>query len=99
MQLSCARLPTSRRWRNHTVARATTTQRGPPVAMQYYTYPLAYAPGKVALALAEKGITPAKQQVVDLMNGQSLNPEFMRLNPAGTVPVLVDGSTTLRDSK
>lgn len=67
--------------------------------MQYYTYPLAYAPGKVALALAEKHITPAKQHVVDLFNGQSLNPAFLKLNPAGTVPVLVDGSTTLKDSK
>jgi len=63
-----------------------------------YTYPLAYAPGKTVLALAEKGVafTP---QTIDLFNGQSLSPEYLKLNPHGTVPTLKDGDTLVPESK
>lgn len=35
---------------------------------------------------------------VDLRNGEHLNPEFLALNPAGKVPVLVDGNVVVTES-
>lgn len=35
---------------------------------------------------------------VDLMQGEHLQPEFLAINPAGKVPVLVDGSLVLTES-
>ena len=35
---------------------------------------------------------------VDLMQGEHLQPEFLALNPAGKVPVLVDGSLVVTES-
>ncbi len=39
---------------------------------------------KARLALAEKGVS-YKKTYIDLFNGQSLQPFFMKLNPASTV--------------
>lgn len=39
-------------------------------------------------ALEERGI-PYVSKRVDLFNGESLLPQFLVINPAGTVPVLV----------
>ena len=36
---------------------------------------------------------------VDLFGGEAQTPEFLKLNPLGEVPVLVDGNTILRDSQ
>ncbi|GAB3486203.1 glutathione S-transferase family protein [Marinomonas epiphytica] len=36
--------------------------------------------------------------LVDLVNGEHKQPEFLALNPLGEVPVLVDGDLVLRDS-
>ncbi|WIA34352.1 hypothetical protein OEZ86_012689 [Tetradesmus obliquus] len=63
-----------------------------------YTYPLAYNPFKAALVLAEKNISYTSKYV-DLFNGQSLSPEYLAVNPAGTVPALKDGDKTIEDSK
>jgi glutathione S-transferase len=62
-----------------------------------YTYPLAYNPFKAALALSEKSVkyTP---KYTDLFNGQSLSPQYLAINPNGTVPALVDGAVKITDS-
>ena len=53
-----------------------------------YFYLLAFNPQKVLLAIAETGFECRVQQV-NLFNGESLRPWFMRINPNSTVPVLV----------
>ena len=53
-----------------------------------YSYLLAFNPQKVLLAIAETGFECRVQQV-NLFNGESLRPWFMRINPNSTVPVLV----------
>lgn len=62
--------------------------------MKLYDFGLAYNPGKVRLALIEKGLQ-FQTQPIDLLNGQSLNPDFLRINPSGTLPVLEDGDRKL----
>lgn len=41
-----------------------------------------------AQALAEKGV-PYSSKYTDLFNGQSLSPDYLAINPKGTVPALV----------
>lgn len=52
---------------------------------------------KVRIVLAEKALSYELVQV-DLAQGEQRRPEFLRLNPFGRVPVLVDEDTTVYDS-
>src|SRR5580658_4295233 len=52
---------------------------------------------KVRIVLAEKGLTFDLVQV-DLIHGEHRKPDFVRLNPFGRVPVLVDEDVTIYDS-
>ncbi len=52
---------------------------------------------KVRIVLAEKALTYDLVQV-DITKGEQRRPEFLRLNPYGKVPVLVDEDTTVYDS-
>jgi len=52
---------------------------------------------KVRIVLAEKSLTYELIQI-DLAQGDQRRPEFLRLNPFGRVPVLVDEETTIYDS-
>jgi glutathione S-transferase len=52
---------------------------------------------KVRIVLAEKSLSYELIQV-DLTQGEQRKPEFLRLNPFGKVPVLVDEDTTVYDS-
>jgi glutathione S-transferase len=52
---------------------------------------------KVRIMLAEKGLSYELAEV-DLTQGEQRRPEFLRLNPFGRVPVLVDEDTTVYDS-
>ncbi len=53
---------------------------------------------KVRLCLAEKGIAWTGHHL-NLRRFDQLKPEFLILNPAGMVPVLVDGNWTLNESR
>ena len=53
---------------------------------------------KVRLCLAEKGIVWTGHHL-NLRRFDQLKPEFLALNPAGMVPVLVDGGWTLNESR
>jgi glutathione S-transferase len=55
--------------------------------MKLYDCAPAPSPRRVRIFLAEKGITVPTVQV-DLRAGEQLRPEFLKLNPWGTVPVL-----------
>ena len=52
---------------------------------------------KVRIVLAEKGLSYELVEV-DITQGEQRRPEFLRLNPFGRVPVLVDEDTTVYDS-
>jgi glutathione S-transferase len=52
---------------------------------------------KVRIILAEKGLSYELIQI-DLTQGEQRKPEFLRLNPFGRVPVLIDEDVTVYDS-
>ena len=52
---------------------------------------------KVRIALAEKGLDWESRHL-NLRRFEHLEPEFLRLNPAGVVPVLVDRGQVIRES-
>ena len=52
---------------------------------------------KVRLALFEKEI-PFESCPIDLRAGDQFNPEYLKLNPKGVVPTLVDNSTPIVES-
>src|SRR5271154_4027853 len=52
---------------------------------------------KVRIILAEKGLSYELIQV-DMTQGEQRKPDFLRLNPFGRVPVLVDEDVTVYDS-
>jgi glutathione S-transferase len=52
---------------------------------------------KVRIVLAEKGLSYDFVEV-DLTQGEQRKPDFLRLNPFGRVPVLVDEDSTIYDS-
>ncbi|QEE36115.1 glutathione S-transferase family protein [Octadecabacter sp. SW4] len=52
---------------------------------------------KVRIVLAEK-VIPYETRDVDLPGKENLQPWYLKLNPAGVVPTLVDGDHVLRES-
>ena len=54
-------------------------------------------PMKVALFLEEAGL-PYRPVPVDTRAGAQFAPDYLKLNPNGKVPVIVDGDTTVFDS-
>ena len=53
---------------------------------------------KVRLALAEKGLEWTSHHL-DLRRFEQLTPQFLSLNPAGLVPVLIDSAQVLTESR
>jgi glutathione S-transferase len=65
--------------------------------MKLYDFPACPFGQKIRIVLAEKGL--AYELVnVDLALGEQRKPEFLRLNPFGRVPVLVDEDSVVYDS-
>jgi len=52
---------------------------------------------KIRIILAEKGLSYELVQI-DFTEGEQRKPDFLRLNPFGRVPVLIDEDTTIYDS-
>lgn len=52
---------------------------------------------RVKVVLAEKNI-PFETIPVDLKKGEQKKPDFLKLNPYGKVPVIIDGATVLYES-
>ncbi len=63
---------------------------------QFYFHP-SPNPMKVALLLEELQ-TPFDLVAVDTFKGEQHKPEFLKINPAGKLPVLVDGDLVLTES-
>ncbi|MGH7897646.1 MAG: glutathione S-transferase family protein, partial [Candidatus Binatia bacterium] len=65
--------------------------------MKLYDYPQCPFGQKVRIVLAEKELSYELINV-DLRRGEQKRPEFLKLNPFGKVPVLVDESVVVYDS-
>ena len=67
--------------------------------MKFYDCSTAPSPRRVCIFMAEKGIELPTEQV-DLRSGEQLKPEFMKVNPWCTVPVLeLDDGTLISESE
>jgi len=61
-------------------------------------YTLYYAPGACSMAIhvaLNECNQPVKLEKVDMMAGQNRSPEFLKVNPRGQVPVLVDDGNVI----
>lgn len=65
--------------------------------MKLYNVPYSGNSYKVRLLLAQLGI-PYEIIEVDILNGESRTPEFLRINPNGRTPVLDDSGFILAES-
>ena len=63
-----------------------------------YGHPMSGNSYKVKLLLSLLGLD-YEWITVDLMKGEHKHPEFLKLNPFGQVPVLVDGDVVLADAQ
>ncbi|CAH2045747.1 unnamed protein product [Thlaspi arvense] len=65
--------------------------------LKLYSYWRSSCGHRVRLALSLKGIE-YEYIPVNLLKGDQFNPDFMKINPMGTVPALVDGDVVISDS-
>jgi glutathione S-transferase len=65
--------------------------------IELYDFPRCPFCRKVRITLQEKGIK-YKNILVDLNNKEQKKPQFLKLNPSGKVPVLVDGTKIIYES-
>ena len=65
--------------------------------MKLYMHPASNTSRPVALLIEENKL-PVEMEVVDLMTGAHLQPDYLAINPNGLVPTLVDGDFTLTES-
>lgn len=69
----------------------------PVVPLELYSFSLSGHCHRVALMCSLLTV-PVAVRELDLAKGAHRTPEFLRLNPLGQVPVLVDGETVVADS-
>ncbi len=68
--------------------------------MKFFTAPYAPNPRRVAMFIAEKGITDIEIVQVDLMKGEHREPDFRAKSPLAQVPTLeLDDGRTLTESR
>ena len=65
--------------------------------LELYTHPMSPCSQKVRIVLAEKGLDWEKRHV-NLAEKENLAPEYLKLNPLGVVPTLVDGGKPVIES-
>jgi len=65
--------------------------------LKLYSFPLSGHAHRIHLALSLMGLN-FEIQTVDLANGEQRSDWFKALNPAGKVPVLIDGDTVISES-
>ncbi|KDP32464.1 hypothetical protein JCGZ_13389 [Jatropha curcas] len=68
-----------------------------PIKLKLYSYWRSSCSYRVRIALNLKGVN-YEYIPVNLLKGQQHSPEFLKLNPIGYVPVLVDGDIVISDS-
>ncbi|KAG6394847.1 hypothetical protein SASPL_145437 [Salvia splendens] len=68
-----------------------------PNKLKLYSYWRSSCSCRVRIALNLKGLD-YEYIAVNLLKGEQQSPEFLKLNPLGLVPVLIDGDTVVSDS-
>lgn len=63
-----------------------------------YYFPTSHWSRIISLALAESGLEH-QRRLVDIRAGASFEPDYLRINPRGVVPTLVDGDTVVWDGR
>lgn len=76
---------------------ATTVAQMASKGLQLYENLQAYYPARARLMMHEKNL-PYESIQLDLFKGGALTPQFLKLNPAGTVPVLVTDGMVITQS-
>ena len=66
-------------------------------AIKLYDFPSSPNCQRVKVVLAEKKL-PYETVPVDLKKGEQKKPDYLKLNPYGKVPVIIDGATVLYES-
>jgi glutathione S-transferase len=67
------------------------------MTLKLYMHPVSTVSRPVSLLIAEKNL-PVEQQVVDLMTGEHLKPEYAAINPNKQVPALVEDDFRMTES-
>ena len=65
--------------------------------LELYTHPMSPCAQKVRIVLAEKNLEWTKKHV-DLPNKENLQADYLKLNPLGVVPTLVDDGVPVIES-
>ena len=65
--------------------------------LELYHHSTSVCAAKVRMALDEKDI-PWKGHYIDILKGDQFTPEFLKLNPKGLVPVLIDDGNVILES-
>jgi glutathione S-transferase len=65
--------------------------------MKLYYFPVSNTARPVRLFIAENNL-PCEDVILDFMKGEHLAPEYLKLNPNGLVPTLVDDDFVLTES-
>lgn len=65
--------------------------------LELYTHPMSPCAQKVRIVLAEKGLAWTKHHV-SLPDKENLKPDYLKLNPLGVVPTLVDDGKPIIES-
>ncbi|KAK9076946.1 hypothetical protein SSX86_005281 [Deinandra increscens subsp. villosa] len=73
------------------------TTSGQEKKLQLYSYHRSSCSFRVRIALNLKGLD-YEYKAVNLLKGEQKSPEFLKLNPIGYVPALVDGDIMIADS-
>nr|GLL22248.1 glutathione S-transferase 2-like isoform X2 [Ipomoea trifida] len=80
-----------------TLIMAETDGGGESTKLQLYSYWESSCACRVSIALNLKGLD-YEYKAVNLIKGEQFSPEFLKLNPLGYVPALVDGDIVISDS-
>ena len=57
--------------------------------LELYHHGSSVCAAKVRIVLEEKGLE-YKKHYIDILKGEQFNPEYLKINPKGVVPTLVD---------
>jgi len=68
------------------------------MALKIYHFNNSVCSEKVRMVLSEKGVSDWESVEVDLFTGEQFDPDYLKLNPKGVVPTLVDDKGLLTES-